>query len=391
LLIGLSEIDGLEQALGQILNSAIELVHADAGYIRLFDPPDDHFPLVAQVGFSPEFIEYVSAFPTPINPEGRAALQSGQRNVIEDMFAYLPFKPHLPLVADGYTSMQGTPMMRGTTAVGAICTYFLERHTPSDEEFAVLDTYASLAASVIEKEAQAAEQRQLEQALREAMAAKDEFLGLVSHELRTPMTIVRGLSSVLNRHIEMPLDDLRQTYRDLAVESDRLSTLIDNMLMLARAEAGQARHSEPISVNRLLEACVAKIRKELPALEVAFEPSPENQTVFGVENYVVQILHNLVENAFKYSPAGEAVQLSVAEAGDNVVISVADRGIGLDDPSSLFQPFRRETRAQSMAPGIGLGLAVCKRLVEAQGGTIWAESRPAGGSIFSFTLPKSTY
>lgn len=393
LLVDLSETHGLEPALGQILTSALDLVHADGGYIRFLDPVHDAHPFVAQIGFSAEFVEYFSSLATPVNPEVRAGLHRGKRTIIDDIFAYPSFQPHLSqFMAAGYRSMQSTPMMRGgTRAIGVICTFFVERHTPSEEDFAILDTYSRIAAAVIEKEERAAEQLRVEEALREAMAAKDEFLGLVSHELRTPMTIVRGLSSVLNRHIEMPLEDLRQTYKDLAVESERLSRLIDNMLMLARAEAGQTRHAEPISVNRLLDSCVAVIRKDLPDIEIVLGLSPENQTVFGVETYVVQILHNLIENAFKYSPGGTSVEISVAEADDHVLISVADRGIGLDDPSVLFQPFLREMRAQAVAPGIGLGLAVSKRLVEAQGGTIWAESRSGGGSTFSFTLSRSTY
>jgi two-component system sensor histidine kinase KdpD len=201
------------------------------------------------------------------------------------------------------------------------------------------------------------------------------------------MTVILGLSSVLRRNQAITPDELAQTYNDLGHESERLHRLIENMLTLARVQTGRAPQLEPISINRFMEAYADTLREEMPGLILNLNASLRDQTVLGVERHLEQILQNLVGNAYKYSPRGKPIDLYVFEAEACVQISVADRGIGLQDAEAVFTPFHREQGADGVAMGLGLGLAVCKTLVEAQGGRIWAESREGGGSIFTFTLP----
>jgi signal transduction histidine kinase len=390
LLARLPEIDGLEAALEEILTAAIDLVQADAAYIRLFDPPDWTYPFVAQRGISDAFVQYFGALGRPVDPRARAAIYRGERVIIDDMRTHPAFQPHIShVLAEGYVAMQAIPMIsQGAKPIGTICTCYRRRYTPPEEDLQLLEIYAGLAAATIDRQEQAAVQARTEAALREALAVKDEFLGLVSHELRTPMTVIRGLSSVLNRHGDLAQADLDQTYSDLNVESERLHHLIENMLTLARVQAGRAPPLEPISINRLLEGWAETLRTDLEGLVLTLQPLPADETVLGVESHVEQVLHNLVENAYKYSPRGSPVQLSANCCEDSVQISVADQGIGVQDPSSLFQPFHREAKAEQVATGTGLGLAVCKTLVELQGGSIWAESREGGGTTFRFTLQR---
>jgi len=110
--------------------------------------------------------------------------------------------------------------------------------------------------------------------------------------------------------------------------------------------------------------------------------------VLAIETYLEQILHNLLQNAAKYNQQDAPVDISTVVSERMVEICVADRGIGVKDRDLVFQPFHREADADKRASGMGLGLAVCKALVEAQGGSIWVEEREGGGSIFCFTLPR---
>ena len=114
---------------------------------------------------------------------------------------------------------------------------------------------------------------------------------------------------------------------------------------------------------------------------------PERAIVLAVEGYVEQILHNLLSNAYKYSPENTPIDVCAQVEGDFVQIRVADRGRGVKSPESLFVAFSREDDEDGTVPGLGVGLAVCKRLVEVQGGEMQVESREGGGTIFSFTLP----
>jgi signal transduction histidine kinase len=239
----------------------------------------------------------------------------------------------------------------------------------------------------VEREQHLARQRKTETALKEALVLRNEFLGLVSHELRTPMTIIRGLASVLERQ-DLERDDLRAVYGDLRDESERLYWLIENMLRLARAEAGQTPEADDLLLPRTLRSIVERLKRNHPALEVRLEPPPSETIVSAIETYVEQILHNLLQNAAKYNKRGASVDISTRIGSDSVEIRVADRGIGVKDREAVFQPFQREEGAEKRAGGLGLGLAVCKALVEAQGGRIWVEERAGGGSEFCFTLPR---
>jgi signal transduction histidine kinase len=388
LMIRLSETDTLEAALDEILGAALDLVHADAGYIRLFGPPDDPFPFVVQRGFNESYIRYFGSLPEPVDPRARGALWRGERVVIEDMFSFPPFEPHLAYIkAAGHTSLHAIPLMsRGAKPVGAICANFFRRHVPTEDEFQSLDLYARLAADTIERHERQEERARTEAELRKALAAKDEFLGLVSHELRTPMTVIRGLATILDRPAQLPEDTLKEVYSDLARESERLHRLIENMLTVARIQAGRAPTTQPIMLNLALQSCAARLRHEMPDLVLVIEDLPQGLVVEGVEHHIDQVIHNLVQNARKYSPPGSPVHLSACFEDDWVRVSVADRGIGLEDPAEAFSPFRRGAEAEKHAPGLGLGLAVCKTLVEALGGRIWAESRAGGGTVFNFTL-----
>jgi GAF domain-containing protein len=180
LLVRLSQVEGLEPALEEVLTSAIDVLHADAGYIRLFevpggfgvsDMPGDatNYPFVVQRGYSKEFIDYFSSLPLPIDPEARAALMRGERRIIEDMTSHPAFRAHRSVVlAAGYMSAQATPMItRGGIPVGTIFTSFVQPYTPPDDDLQLLDIYADLAAATIEREEQIAAQAHTEKALRE--------------------------------------------------------------------------------------------------------------------------------------------------------------------------------------------------------------------------------
>jgi hypothetical protein len=151
LLVRLAEIEGFEPALDEVLTAALDLVKADAGYIRLFDNPGElsSYVFVVQRGFTQEYIDYFASLASPVDSNARLRLAQGNRIIIEDMATYPAFQPHLSYVlAEGYTSMQATPLVnRAGVAIGAIITCFVKRHTPAEEDLHLLDIYAKLAAA----------------------------------------------------------------------------------------------------------------------------------------------------------------------------------------------------------------------------------------------------
>jgi len=221
-------------------------------------------------------------------------------------------------------------------------------------------------------------------ALKQAEQLKDEFIGLVSHELRTPLTAVMGgIGVALNEGLES--EDVKLMLRDALEGARSLNQIISNLLELSRYQSDRlSLEKDSIDVKAVVRTVAGSARSDSHrlVLEIA-EGLPR---VRADKMRLELILKNLLSNAMKYSPPDTEVRLGVRSQPGHVVISVSDQGIGIpdDEQASLFTPFGRLDGAR---PGLGLGLLVCRRLVEAHGGQIWVESTRGKGSTFSFTLP----
>jgi PAS domain S-box-containing protein len=226
------------------------------------------------------------------------------------------------------------------------------------------------------------------QELARANAAKDEFLGLVSHELKTPITTIYGNAEVLERRgTTLPAEVQAGAILDIRVESERLHRIVDNLLVLARLERGQQLDVEPVLVRRVAQRIVADHKRRFPGRRVDLHASSVAPAL-AVPEYIDQVLRNLLSNAEKYSPPDTSIDITFEIEGETFAVRVLDRGQGIPESEleNVFTPFYRSPRT-SAAPGAGIGLAVCKRLIEAQSGTIWARPREGGGTEFGFALP----
>jgi len=222
---------------------------------------------------------------------------------------------------------------------------------------------------------------------------KDEFIGLVSHELRTPLTVIGGcLSTLITEWNRLSPTEVQQLLKDALLESASLSHLIENLLELSRAQAQQLTlYSEMIDIKSLVRETLHKIKRQAPShrfvTSVPSEPMLMNADPLRIE----RILYNLLENAAKYSPPGSQIKVSANAEPERLVIGVSDHGKGLSssERARIFGPFQRlENSRPDQARGAGLGLMVCRRLVEAHGGEIWVESKKGRGSTFFFSLPR---
>jgi signal transduction histidine kinase len=393
LTLQLSGVSGWQESLDEILDATCSLLDADAGVLRLIEDNQGAYPAHAWRGIGQEWKDHFVPLSAELDAEApsRHAISRGQPIIIKDMYAHPGFKRHEAIVRNqGFESALAIPLINQQgEPIGGMCVFWMQPHEPSAEQLQVAQLYARLASDTIERLARESEMARTEHLLRDALSTKDHFLGMVSHELRTPMTMIRGLSSVLRRNPDLGKDALKEVYRDLGDASERLYRLIENMLVLARLEVGQAPATELLLVDKLLSTTAERLRGEMPHLKLSMGPLPYGTIVACNRQYIEQVLRNLVENAHKYSKAEAPVELEATAEDDVVRFSVLDRGIGLKNPESVFQPVRRETTAEQTAPGLGLGLAVCRTLLEAQGGAIWAEQRPGGGSVFNFTLQRA--
>lgn len=251
------------------------------------------------------------------------------------------------------------------------------------------DDDAELAQQLARRTAISADNARLYAEARRANDAKDEFLGLMSHELRTPITVIHGGARVLrSRGQAVDRETADGILRDVERESERLSRMLENLLALSRAELDQEVVVEPVLLQRMVPALLPGL---LPGqgrdVTVTVEGEPE--AVAGEPGYIEHILRNLVGNAAKYSPPGSPIEIVIRACPGGAEVAVLDRGFGVapGEAERIFERFYRSDRTARLATGAGLGLAVCKRLVEAMSGHVWARPRDGGGLEVAFTLP----
>jgi len=227
-------------------------------------------------------------------------------------------------------------------------------------------------------------------ALANSNAVKDEFLGLVSHELRTPVTTIFGNAQLLHdRGDDLPSDLRAGMVSDILEDAERLHSLIENLLQLTRVGSGTEPDLEPQVVERVVRRSIEAFRRRRPDREVRLEADAAGAIVEADATWLELVVENLLSNAGKYSPADTPIVVAVTERDDEVEVTVTDEGIGFDADAGdeLFQPFYRSQAARAQAGGIGIGLTVCRRIVEALDGRIWATTRPEGGAVVGFALP----
>jgi hypothetical protein len=219
---------------------------------------------------------------------------------------------------------------------------------------------------------------------------KDEFIGLVSHELRTPLTVILGaLNTVLGEGEKLSQQEIKQLIEDAYRETETLSNILANLLELARVQANRLQLlEEPVDMKEFIDTVIREVKRRAAAHEFAID-CRGSLMVTADRVRVERILLNLLDNAVKYSPQGSTIRVLARRKANEIVIGVCDEGIGIsaEDQNRLFKPFQRLGAPDDKVGGTGLGLVVCQRLVEAQGGQIWVESQPGQGSAFYFTLP----
>ncbi len=227
--------------------------------------------------------------------------------------------------------------------------------------------------------------------LEQVEAMRRQLIGDVSHELRTPLTAIKGSMEGL---IDGVLPATPETFQQLHQEAGRLERLVDDLQELSRIEAGAyTLELKPLELTGLVQATLKRLRPR--ALERRIDlksdlPDPLPPVLADADR-ITQVLTNLVGNALQYTPDHGSVTVSAVPRGDELWVSVADTGIGI--PAGhlphLFTRFYRvdKSRSRRSGGGSGIGLTICKHLVEAHGGRIWAESAGEGqGSTFTFTL-----
>jgi signal transduction histidine kinase len=215
---------------------------------------------------------------------------------------------------------------------------------------------------------------------------------MVSHELRTPLTSIKGFATtLLATDVVWDAESQHDFLVTINEEADKLTDLIEQLLDLSRLQAGKLRiHPEPRSIADILDMSMAQFEALARQHQLIIHIPADLPPVMADAQRISQVLVNLVENAVKYAPEGTQIIITGEAQPSTVRIDVQDEGPGIPvgDRERIFEPFRQsETAIAQQSKGIGLGLAICKGLIETHGGKIWVADGAEAGTTMSFSLP----
>jgi two-component system sensor histidine kinase KdpD len=283
-----------------------------------------------------------------------------------------------------YIPLRAPTKARGVLAVKA----HNRRMLRIPEQRQLLDTFAALIAIALERVhyVGVAQDALLKM---ESERLRNSLLAALSHDLRTPLTVLVGLAESLALTTPKLSSVQLETAQAIQDEARRMSTLVSNLLDMARIESGEVTLNlqwQPLEevVGAALEAARGMLQRHTIVVQL-----PRDLPLVKFDAVLIErVLVNLLENVSKYTPPGSTVTLSAQVIGDQLSVSVSDNGPGLPAgrEEAVFQKFTRGER-ESATPGVGLGLAICRAIIESHQGKITASQRPGGGAIFTFTLP----
>lgn len=228
-------------------------------------------------------------------------------------------------------------------------------------------------------------------ALSRSLETQRRFVDDASHELRTPLTIMRGNLELVARNPRMPAADRAAALRDSIEEAERMTRLVDDLLALARVDAGTSLSAEEVALGPLVRAVAEEITAVAGERVVSVTIGSPEAKVRGFETLLRRLLENLADNAVKYTAERGAISISLVDEGNDAVVTVADDGVGMtsDEVAHAFDRFWRSDRSRER-PGSGLGLAIAKTVAEAHGGRIEVTSEPDAGTTFTVRIPRSS-
>ena len=386
----------------KIVDAALSIMRADFATFQIFDPerpPNGELQLIAVRGLSADAArrwEWIG--PDARTPCGEA-LRTGARVIIPDLeqAAFMAGSDDQACLLDaGVRAGQTTRLVsRAGKTVGMISTYWRSRHVPAERDLRLLDLLARQAADLTERSQSAEVLRRSEQQLKEADAHKEEFLATLAHELRNPLAPIRNAVTFLN--LAAPRDPDMQWARDIILEQTmQLTRLVDDLLDVSRINLGRLElHKQRVDALKVLTSAIETSQSLIQdggrRLTVSMPPDPV--IVDADPTRLAQVFSNLLNNAAKFSNAGANIAVSVDARADEVRVRVRDDGAGIDAPDlprvfDLFSQFH--TSFERDRGGLGIGLALVKRLVEMHGGRVTAASDGLQrGSEFTVHLPRA--
>lgn len=222
---------------------------------------------------------------------------------------------------------------------------------------------------------------------------RSTFISVISHELKTPIAIIKGYASTLaDNYAKLDAEGLHSRLTAIEEEADRLDKLVGNLLYASRIQAnGLQMDISALDLEHLIRGVARRFQAKYSDVSITLDIPESLPTVMADRDRIEEVLQNLLDNAVKYSPHRRTITVTCHTTGEEVIVSISDTGMGISlrDQQQIFERFQRIGDPLMQAtPGAGLGLYICRAIIEAHGGRIWVESTLREGSTFSFSLPR---
>jgi len=396
----LLEIGEFQPILEEALDATIALQNADFGNIQLFNQDTQALEIVAQRGFHQDFLEYFRNVRDGGAACGRA-MELRERVIIEDVETDSEFAVHRHIAASaGFRAVQSTPLFsRSGEFLGMLSTHFRRPHRPSPRELRFTDLYARHAAEIIDRKRLHEARGQAEQALHmtevalarvSRLTTMGELAASIAHEVNQPLTAVSNnanacLRLLASRNLEPKV--LQRALQEIVADCTRTDAVITRIRAFIRKTP--AEKSE-LNINDVIQEVLALAEHELQKNRVLVERhlTKSLPLVRADRIQLQQVLLNLIKNGTEamsgvtLQSRALSVQSRIDESG-RVLVAVRDSGTGLgSEADRLFSPF-----FTTKANGMGMGLTICRSIIESHGGRLWAAPNSPHGAVFSFTLP----
>jgi signal transduction histidine kinase/ActR/RegA family two-component response regulator len=384
----------VDNVLSTIAMHAVELSATDGGSIMEYAERERCFMVRSVYRTDSTVVDRLRSIRIHLDETlvGRAAKE--RRPIAVPDLGTIDLDPHLRILFDaGWRSVVAVPMLREGQIIGSL---IVRRRRTGDfgkETLDLLETFASQSALAILNAQLYRELKEQSVELEVASRHKSEFLASMSHELRTPLNAVLGFSEVLLERMFGDINERQEEYlRDIHASGKHLLELLNEILDLSKVEAGRMElEYSTLELRSVLDYATSMLRERaaIHGIDLRADVEPGVGTVFTDELKLKQVLLNLVTNAVKFTHDGGSVVVRAARRGTEVEITVTDTGVGVPeaDHERIFESFQQGGRGPSREEGTGLGLTLCRRIVELLGGRIWLESQVGVGSTFGFSLP----
>jgi signal transduction histidine kinase/CheY-like chemotaxis protein len=380
---------GADVLYGHLSRHSAEMLKAERGLVLLYDA--ERRQLVGQppgFGLTPEEVQRVRY---KVDGEADSRWNFRKNGPLLSNKAQADTRLLPDLVADlKLQSLMVAPITRGPKILGLLAVADRTGRAPfSDEDLNLLLALAGQATIAVENLRLHDEIKKANVLLQEYDRLKSEFVGIVAHDFRRPLMAIRGFAELTLEEQDLPPETRQEFMRTVISETDHLALLANDTLLITQIETGQLSFNfREVDVGPfLLEAVPLGLSDNSVLLDVP-QGFPK---IWADPDRLRQVLTNLVSNAVKYSASGESIVVRVRERGtQHIVIEVVDHGLGIppEQIGKLFQKFARvRTEDHLKVSGTGLGLYICRLIVEGHGGQIWVESEPGKGSTFGMALP----